>query len=125
MAKKGTKKKAAKPATKNTIITFGCVSKTCVADTGPKTKVGDTGSKVTLKANSETVTIQFFDPNSGAPLRPPFTQTTGTGPIVIHKSGPPPRFTVRDDALHHNRYKATCEKPDCVGLHEPPEMIVP
>ena len=142
MAKKGTKKKAAKkkaakkntrntraktssaktPQVKKTTVTFKCVSHTCVADKGPKIPIGDTKSTVTFKAPSCNVTIQYFDPATGAPLRPPFEETTTTGPIILNK-GVPQTFTVRTTAQHHNFYDATCE--DCGKVFEPPEMIVP
>jgi len=139
MAKKGTKKKAAKkkaakktakkktpakttPARKT--ITFKCISDTCAAHTGPKTHLGPKKSKVTLNAPSNKVTLQFFDPDSGNPLRPPFVETNSTGPIVINKGGRR-TFTVRDDAPRDNFYDAKCEDPECGKVVEPPEMIVP
>jgi len=140
MAKKGTKKKAAKKkaakkktarkttgkrasSARSTTITFKCISDTCAPDK-PKPHIGPKKSKVTLKAPQNKVTLQFFDPDSGAPLRPPFEETTTTGPIVIRKRGRR-TFTVRADASPHNPYQPTCEDPDCGTIVEPPEMIVP
>jgi hypothetical protein len=149
MAKKGTRKKTAgkaakkksarKTATRKTTrkttgkktssagrktLTFKCISDTCAANTGPKSHIGAKKTKVTLRAPANKVTIQFFDPDTGAPLRPPFVETTTTGPIVINK-GSSKTFTVRDDAPKHNFYDAKCEDPDCGKVVEPPEMIVP
>jgi len=139
MAKKGTKKKAARKTvgrkaakrktarrtiarkttagqTQMKTVKFRCAGGTCKAEPPTPTHTGKEKNKVKLSAPESDVTIDFLD---GSPFQEGshFFISGGTSQVVTVKSGAP-----RSDPYP---YKLKCENPGCGLLVSDPEMICP